>query len=93
MMIVPAPPQKPVQVDDLEIGKEYWTPSGMGGVWTLKYLGTEGDGRHTFIDRSEEYRDDSIMKLTAKRVPEMVFVRYDDMTADEYEAAGGTYHD
>ncbi len=93
MNIVPSPPQKPVQVHELEIGKTYWTPSGMGGVWTVEYKSQVADeGHHEFVYTNTNGPSGSLI-ISDGQIPKQIFVDYSHMTTEEYEAAGGTYYD
>lgn len=90
-MIVSPPPPKPVQVSELEIGRTYWTPSGMGGVWTIEYKGQVGhEGHHEFAYTNSNGPSGNLT-ISADRVPEIIQVDYSKMTAEGYEAAGGKY--
>jgi hypothetical protein len=91
MTLVPAPPQKPVQASELEVGQTYWTPSGMGGVWTLEYKGLKGEeGHHEFAYTNSNGPSGSLI-ISDGQVPKQIFVDHSRMSAEEYEAAGGKY--
>jgi hypothetical protein len=82
-MIVPAPPPKPLNAGELVVGKKYWTPSGMGGVYTVIYQGVNDGGKHIF-----EYEDRGTMDMISEMVPRLIQVCYDKMTLEEYLTAG-----
>jgi hypothetical protein len=90
-MFVKPPPRKSVEVDELVIGRKYWTDSGMGGVFTITYTGFDDkSGRHVFHYDGEHHRN--TFEIPAERVSQRVRVCHAKFeTRQEYEAAGGTY--
>ena len=80
---VSPPPRKNISLKDLVVGKEYWVNSGMGGVYTIVYVGTLPDGIHQFTNYNRFFH------YTDERVTQYVFVCHNKMTIEEYLHAGG----
>lgn len=89
MTLVPAPPKKYVQVEDLEVGKKYWIESGMGGVFTVEYEGKIG-AWYQFKNLGEGWPE---FCIAHERVESSIHVCYGVMTEEEWRAAGGKFYD
>ncbi len=92
-MILPAPPRKPVQANELVIGHNYHTPSGMGGVYEVDYKGTNEFDKHVFEFQDEEIAKYGIpMRLYDYQVPKMVFTCHCKLKdLDEWRELGGKF--
>ncbi len=92
-MMLPAPPRKSVQANELEVGKNYHTPSGMGGVWEVDYMGTNEFDKHVFEFQDEEVARFGVpMRLYDKQVPEFIFACYCKVKdLDEWLELGGKF--
>lgn len=87
-MIVPAPPKKYLQVEDLVVGQKYWIDSGLGGVHTVIYEGYS-NAWHNFKNTNPEWFDYS---LSPERVPTSIHVCYDKIESlEEWRALGGKF--
>jgi hypothetical protein len=57
-------------LDELVTDKEYKTPSGMGGAFTVVYKGRDGEGKHVFVNTTNKdfagaeytYNDETVLK-------------------------------
>lgn len=88
MNILPAPPKKYVEVNDLVVGEKYWIDSGLGGVHTVVYEGKPG-AWHEFKNTNSEWPDFS---LSPERVPTSVHVCYDKIkNLEEWFKLGGKF--